>query len=81
MTGNPTRAGGGDFFRDMRLYRVGGFVEPVFDQRHVAAHDFAQSRGDFFERADGFVGLLAAKVAKDDLLPAAIAPELKRGLH
>ena len=50
------------------------FIEPVFDQRHIAAEDFAESIGDFVERADGFVGLFAAEVAEDDLLPAAGLP-------
>ena len=39
-----------------RLTVLGRFVEPIVDQRHFAAENLAQPRGDLVERAIGFSG-------------------------
>ena len=70
-------AASSDSLRRVVLDGGRGRIEPVFDERHVAAEYFAQSSGDLCER----LFRLAADVAEDDLLPAALLAEFERVFH
>ena len=67
----------GDGLGHLILDRYAVGIEPVVEERHGAAEDFAQPGGHFGER----LFRVSADVPEDDLLPAPLLAELERIFH